>query len=144
MSTRKRPPAALRDLCAQPHEDDGTHPREWNRPERKGLGGTSRKDLQLCKQVRLAVESALAAGSDHVLRALVALAAEPAPDARRIRVVLAAPPELFAAHEAELRRRLRASRGYLRCAVSAAVTRKKSPQILLELVPTQPEPSHEE
>lgn len=138
MPTRKRPHAAGRDLCAQPHEDDGINPREWTRGSRD-QNGTSRKDLQLCKQVRLAVESALAQWNDSLLMELVVVSTEPAPDARRIRIVLAAPPRLYLERESDLRARLLRAHAFVRAAAAQAVCRKRSPQVLLELVPVQPE-----
>lgn len=138
MPTRKRQSASGRDLCAQTHEDDGIDPREWSRAGR-GPDGTSRKDLQLCKQVRLAVEAALTTWNDPLLRELVVINAEPAPDSRRIRIVMAATVSLYLAREREIRERLRLAHAYLRGAAAAAVSRKRSPQILLELVPAQEE-----
>src|SRR5262245_15277668 len=130
MPTRKRPPQALRDLCAQMHDDDGFDPRNWSRTDDRPYppGGTSRKDLPRCKQTPRAGAAARALSAEPMLRELAAIAAEPAPDARRIRVVLAAPAAIFAGRERELRARLRAAQGYLRCAAAAATARKRAPQ----------------
>jgi ribosome-binding factor A len=146
MSTRKRPLAARRDVCAQPYDDDGIDPREWAKSDesrRSAEKAMRRKDLQVCKQAKMAIDAALAASSDEVLRDLRVQRVEPAPDARRLRVHIGVPEWVFGGHEQSVREHFKSARGFLRCEVAAAVSRKRVPQLLFELVPIVEEEADE-
>ncbi len=138
MPTRKRSHAALRELCARPQEEDGIDPREWSKPtkdESRAEKARRRKDLQLCKQARMAIDAALACATDERLRALRVCCVEPAPDARRLRVQLGAPAWVLDTHQKHTHEQLQLARGYLRGEIAAAISRKKTPQLMLVLIP---------
>lgn len=140
MPTRKRPHDGMRDLCAHAHEDDGLDPREWSKPTHDTQHAAKvrrRKDLQLCKQARMAIDRALAGSINPLLRELHVHRVEPAPDARRLNIHIAAPGWILDEYEDEVLMHLRDARGYLRCEVAAAMSRKAVPQLVLHLIPTQ-------
>lgn len=133
-AVRKPSRKVLRSLCAQPHADDGVDPREWVKVKAERSGRkAARKARQLCSQVAEALDQVLAGDcSDDLLRDLQVVAVEPAPDASRllvtVRMPASAPVESLAAPGLILDRLARAS-GRLRCAVAAAITRKRTPTL---------------
>ncbi len=131
MTTRKRPEADRRHLCAQIHEEDGSSPRfDVDESRIHERAKARRKDLQLCKQVRLAIESALSSGADTALHDAIVVDVEPAPDASRLRVRLAS--RRGEVHLPELMHRIVAAVGYLRGEVAAATSRKRVPVLVFE------------
>ena len=91
-----------------------------------------RKTLQLCRQVERALAWALGDSDDDLLRELLVVSVEPAPNARRL-LVSVAPLErlndLF-----EVIRHLEAARGRLRSEVAAAITRRKAPELMFRCI----------
>ena len=100
--------------------------------ESHGQGRRDHKTAQLCRQVFRAVSLALAECADDVLRELVVHDVEPAPDASRVLVRVgfsaAAPPSL--AGVADVLGRLGEASGFLRREVTAAITRKRAPELM--------------
>lgn len=98
--------------------------------------------MQLCSQVRRALELTLAGDvHDEALMDLVVERVEPAPDDRRLRVLLAPHGVAAGLAEAELRARLEAVRGLLLEELARAVTRRKLPELAFEIVSGgRPEP----
>src|SRR5262245_51364281 len=75
---------------SHPGPEDGTDPRDWKKDWNAHRPG--RKALQLCRQVAEALASALTGCADAVLQDLLVVAVEPAPNAGRMLVTLAATP----------------------------------------------------
>ena len=124
MNKRNQPP---RDLCAQRHDDDGINPRE-DRKERARRSG--RKDLQLCGQVMSALNSTLQGEvGSGILRELMVVAVEPAPDASRVRVHVAGGP-LARLGAARVLVELGRARAFLRIQVGEAISRKRVPELI--------------
>jgi ribosome-binding factor A len=100
--------------------------------ESHGRGRRDHKTAQLCRQVFRAVSLALGECADDVLRELVVHDVEPAPDASRVLVRVgfsaAAPPTL--AGVADVLGRLGEASGFLRREVTAAITRKRAPELM--------------
>lgn len=119
---------ALRDLCAQVHDDDGI---EHLRRQRGVRQQTPRKDLQLCAQAARAIADALStACNDPILRELIITRIEPAPDSGRLRVFAAAAPGSAPFTAQAALERLRAAKGILRAHVADAITRKRVPDLV--------------
>jgi ribosome-binding factor A len=129
---RRRPAPPL---CAEIHEDDGVDPRAFFRAgkiDRKA----GRKTLQLCSQVQDALNYLLAADSRDELLAMFRVAeVRAAPDASQLLVIvqpavqLAAPVDLR-----EILDRIASASGRLRSGVAAAITRKRAPKLLFQVV----------
>ena len=116
---------------------------------RHGSGASERKTLQLCAQVRRTLELTLAGDvRDDVLLDLAVERVEPAPDDRRLRVVLAAHGAAAARPEAEVRARLEAARGLLLEELARGISRRKLPELAFEIVrgglPVEPDPERGE
>src|SRR5215510_3945579 len=76
--------------CSDIGPEDGTDPRDWKKDWNARQPG--RKALQLCRQVSEALGSALAGCADAVLQDVLVVAVEPAPNAGRLLVTVAAAP----------------------------------------------------
>lgn len=134
MTTRKRPDDVLRDLCAQVFEDDLIDARTLKKPDRPSQSVVSRKDRQLCKQVRRAVEAALASlHSDPVVSAAEITEVFPAPDASRLRIVFQLTEPGITPEQASAR--FAALRPWLRAHAAAGITRKRVPELVLDVLP---------
>ena len=100
------------------------------RPNRNGHG--DHKTLQLCRQVQRALGFALSESEDDLLRDLMVVSVEPAPNARRLLVTAASldgPIDLV-----QTLAHLEAARGWLRCEVAASITRRKVPDLMFRCV----------
>ncbi len=130
-----KPPSGL---CADLSEDDGLDPHHkpryapgQRRPGRPSRPGIDRKVLQLCHQVAETLEDVLADCGDAVLQGLRVLDVEPAPDASRLLVTVAAddlPREDFDRHR--VHDHLARASGHLRSEVATAITRKRTPVLV--------------
>lgn len=126
--------AAARSLCAQLHDDDRPPPRR----ERRHNPTDDRKTLQLCAQVRRALEAHIP--SPHpTLSDLRIERVEPAPDATRLRVTVSLDERTTHA-PAEVLALLHAMTGRLRADIAAAITRKRVPSLTFTLEPRNPTP----
>jgi len=135
------PRKTLGRLCAEPNPDDGLdgHSRSWAMPGGKHAHGRSgegldRKLLQLCRQVAETLDEVLAECGDGVLQALRVLDVEPAPDASRLLVTVAAdttPDE--ALDPCRVHEHLVRASGHLRSEVAGAITRKRAPMLVYRL-----------
>ncbi len=105
------------------------------------FGGTAarkaqHKERQLCRQVQEAVSEALAGLDDDVLQDVWVMAVETAPDAGRLAVIVQVSqgtrPEEAAA-------RLEKVAGYLRSEVAGAITRKRVPTLMFQVLPPEQE-----
>jgi ribosome-binding factor A len=111
------------------------------------LGGSRRPDrktLQLCEQVRHALEYALSGESnDDLLRMLYVAKVEPAPDASRLMVTVVPLTKDEQPDPALVTTRLHAHAAALRASVAAAISRRKVPDLIYKFAakdPTAAEP----
>lgn len=120
----------IRLLCDAVGPDDGLDPRYTRRAGRRPPG---RKVLQLCQQVREALDAALAACGDAALRELAVAAVTPAGGGRLL--VTLRPGGLEGAPPAaELQASLVRAHGLLRREAAAAVHRRKAPELVFQLL----------
>jgi ribosome-binding factor A len=97
-------------------------------------GQRQRKQHQLCRQAQIAVEDALASDPDEpLLLELWVEAVEPAPDQRRLRVLLRAPDALQDQMDA-VQEALDAVGPTLRREVSAQINRRRAPDLIFTLL----------
>ena len=148
-SRRRRPlTRALRALCGEPHPEDGIDSEERARRERArtrarasssrgrfgGVAGArppSRKALQLCGQVSRTLNDVLASTPDRVVRDLLVLSVEPAPDESRLLVTVGPLPGLDpeAIQPAVVLEHLGQTAGRFRAEIAAAITRRRVPAL---------------
>ncbi len=119
----------LRSLCGAVDPEDGIDPRERSR------GGsrreTGRKARQLCGQAAEILNEVLAGQcGDDALRSLYVVSVVPAPDVGRLLVTVAGLPGVGEDLDpSQVIERLQHASGRLRCAVAAAITRRRSPTL---------------
>ena len=120
--------------CGEIHEDDGMDPREFFKAGRVHKK-QDRKARQLCRQVAETIDQIFAGETnDDVLRALRVSHVVPAPDSSRLLVTLCAdcPPQHF--DRSLVEERLALCKGRLRCEVTAAITRRKAPVLVFNVL----------
>ncbi len=123
----------LARLCGELGPDDGIDPRT----EKKGWSAKKdqKKTRQLCQQVREALELTLAGSGDEVLRALIVLAVEPAPDSSHLLVLVGPAPRGEPVPKGEALAALRRASGTLRAEVTAAIHRRRAPELSYRYLP---------
>ncbi|MBX6314466.1 MAG: ribosome-binding factor A [Isosphaeraceae bacterium] len=126
----KRPSRKLlRSLCAKVDPEDGLDPRESPRGPRRRRH--DRKARQLCGQVAEALGYALGQSGDELLQGLYVVSVEPAPDESRLLVTVGSlPAEAERLDPAQVLDHLDRASGHLRSEVAAAITRRKTPQLV--------------
>lgn len=126
----------LTDLCSQPGEDDGIDPRSTARPPSDRQVKVDRKTLQLCGQVARVVESVLTGEiRDDDLAGLYVLSVTPNTHRGHL-VVSVSPGAASSAASAEvILSKLQAQTRRIRSEVSAAITRRKTPELVFLFVP---------
>ena len=93
------------------------------------------KSLSLCTQARHALEYAIGGECrDEALTGLEVVKVLPDPTVRRLRVWLCSPAEMDEHERRHVLRRLEAARGFLRSRVAAAIHRKRTPELVFELL----------
>jgi len=131
--SHKRPHA----LCSELGPEDGIDPRDLLRAGARKKGG--RKTLQLCGQVAEALNYAFSAVcNDDVLRELVVVAVQPAPDESRL-LVTVGPTLPGPCDSAEVLAHMQQALGKLRSEVAYAIHRKKVPELTFRLVTNAPQ-----
>lgn len=104
---------------------------------------SDRKAMQLCRQVRRAVEHAL--GSRPLIDQLpdcLVIAVLPAPHTAQLLIQVAVPASLALEQAEEMLAILRAANGAIRSEVARAIHRRKTPSLLFQIVPwSSSEPS---
>lgn len=93
------------------------------------------RSLQLCAQARRALEFAIGAECrDEALTDLVVVDVMPDPTVRRLRVWLQGPAGMNEEDRGHRLSRLCAARGFLRAQVADAIHRKRTPELIFELL----------
>jgi len=116
-------------LCAEARMDDGIDSKTL--AKRDQHAHKDRKVHQVCRQVERALSFVLADMGDALLQSLFVDKVEPAPDSSHLQVTIASYPRAEGVEidiEAVLAA-LKGAEGQLQAAVSAAVNRKKTPQL---------------
>jgi ribosome-binding factor A len=132
MRSRKHSIKKMLLSCDRLGPDDGLDPRydKHGRPGRV----KNRKALQLCAQVAETLRSVLAGEcGDAVLRDLTVESVVPAPTSARLLVTLSQAPPATAPIE-EVLARLHRAHGLLRSQVAAAITRRRTPDLLFRVL----------
>lgn len=131
-SLSRRPSSrTLRSLCADLSPEDGIDPRDLAR------GGTSddrRKTWQLCSQVHDALRLIMGEAADERLLGLEVREVLPAPNAAQLLVLLVPLDKLTDEERRETEAPLQAAAGWIRTEVTAAITRKRAPRLLFQLL----------
>ena len=134
MNSDARTREQLLKHCGDLHEDDGVDPRYYFQPD-KNVGKRNHKTHQLCDQVAKTLGLVLSGEfRDERLHNLQVISVVPAPNTSQLSVTLQTDNPCDNAEIEEILQRLNAVSGQLRCAVAAAITRKRTPKLLFRLV----------
>ncbi len=99
----------------------------------------------LCAQVRHVLESVISAEMlDAALEDLIVIEVIPAPNARRLRVLLRFSSFEVARDPEYVMERLVAARGFLRSRVAGEIHRKRTPSLVFELLPARADGARDE
>lgn len=122
----------LRSLCADLSPEDGLDPKLLAR------GGSDspdrRKTWQLCSQVHDALRLILGEAADERLHSLEVREVLPAPNDSQLLVLLVPLDPLTSEEREAVTRSLEVAAGWLRSEVASAITRKRAPRLVLQLV----------
>ena len=131
ISRRKR--VELLMLCGQLNEDDAVDPREFFRTRYRSQDA---KAQRLCRQVADTLSLVLSGEmADEVLQSLEVFSVQPAPNTRRLLVVVRPNPRLCAdTTPGAILAKLSAVQGRLRTEVAAAISRRKAPALDFEVI----------
>lgn len=138
MANPKPAQKRLRTLCAEVDPDDGSDPRLFFRKDgdRKPARHKAR---QLSKQVGEILGGLLAGSTtDPVLNGLAVVGVEPAPDASTLLVTVARAISSDPVRTGEILAHLGRAGGWLRSEVAQAITRKKAPMLVYQVVEVRP------
>ena len=129
----------MESLCAEIRaDDDGIDPKDLVKSSRK-RGSNHRKDLQLCRQVAETLNLVFSGElNDDVLRNIVVGSVSPAPDASQLLVLLEPMPG-EAVDPTLVMQRLTPIVGRLRSEIAAAITRRRTPKLLFQVVASDAE-----
>jgi ribosome-binding factor A len=134
MALDKRTREELLAHCGELHEDGGVAPRGFFKAGRVA-DKNDRKARQLCRQVADTLDQILGGEiGDHVLQSLHVANIEPAPDSSRLLVTLHVQSASAEFDPLVAEERLARFRGRLRCEVAAAITRRKAPTLVFQIV----------
>jgi ribosome-binding factor A len=101
-----------------------------------------RKVRQLCREVERTLGYALSSARDGLVRDLIVMSVDPAPDGSRLMVTLCPSTGALDVDVAELLAHLGELRGFLRREIAQALQRKRTPELAFRVVP-QREPESE-
>jgi ribosome-binding factor A len=134
MALDKRAREQMLAHSAEVQPDDGLDPRDFfdrRQPKRKD----NRKAKQLCRQAAETLDLVLSGEMhDPVLAGLHVVSVVPAPDSSRLLVTLHADVPVHQFDRKQIEERLEQSKGRLRSAVAAAITRRKAPVLMFNVI----------
>ena len=131
--SKKQRQQILRQSCGTINDDDAIDPRHYFYNKRK-TKNKYRKTHQLCRQIEDTLQFVLH-GNDPTLDDLTIVDVVPAPDARRMLVILQLPQEsVDSGTELEqIMERLHAHIPRLRSEIAQSIHRRKTPQLAFEI-----------
>lgn len=134
MTLSRRQGEQMRALCEELREDDGIDPRRFFKPSRM-RDKEHRKAKQLCRQVHKTLDLVLS-GEIHneSLNGLRIVSILPGTDSSRLLITVVADVDPANFHRQEIETGLATIEGKLRLAVAAAITRKKTPVLVFQVL----------
>lgn len=103
---------------------------------------SDRKALQLCEQIARVLDSVLGGeAADDALRDLTVVSVTPAPHSGRLLVLVQPHEPVDAGGKDLLTEKLRHATGWLRSEVAASINRRKTPELVFQLLSPGPPPN---
>ncbi len=122
----------MEQLCGELAPDDGFDPRFDRRTRHRKTD--LRKTRQLCRQVAITLEVAMAASHSPILRDLQLLTVTPAPNASHLQVVVAITSDQSLT-DSQVMTELALYAGSLRSEVADAIQRRRTPELSFRCLP---------
>jgi len=133
----------LAQICGQLNEDDGVDPRQYFKSHIQ-RNKNQYKTRQLCRQVAETLSLVLSGDfSDECLQNLELLSVDPAPDASQLSITVRTYEPCDFAAIAQIQERLAQVNGRLRNEVAAAITRKRVPRLIFQVISCPGDPESE-
>lgn len=131
LSKRKR--EQLLTMCGRLNEDDAVDPREYFKQKYRAKNAQAQR---LCKQVADTLSLVLSGNfADELLQSLDVFSVQPAPNTRRLLVVVQPKTEIQDSMTPELiLSKLNSVEGFLRSEVAQAISRRKAPNLVFEII----------
>ena len=131
--SKKERERVMKQMCGVINADDAIDPKHYFYNKRKSKD-KYRKAFQLCRQVADTLQLVLI-DDDPMLDGLVVIDVVPAPDSRRMLVILRldADKDVTASEVEEIMKRLRTHVPRLRSEIAQTITRRKTPQLVFEI-----------
>lgn len=131
--SKKERERVMKQMCGVINGDDAVDPKHYFYNKRKSKD-KYRKAFQLCRQVADTLQLVLT-DDDPMLDGLVVIDVVPAPDSRRMLVILRldADKDVTASEVEEIMKRLRTHVPRLRSEIAQTITRRKTPQLVFEI-----------
>ena len=142
MTSRKVSLRAIAALCDKVGPDDGVDPRRIRRGRARRK--KDKKAKQVSRQAEVTVQLALGGLLDEVLQDLRVIRVEPAPDSRRLLVVIGPRNGSTRVTEHEAAGVVQKVERILRREVASALHRKRAPSLTFALVGMREEEGHED
>lgn len=134
MTLDKRTREQMLAHCGEIHDDDGVDPRQFFKSNQHRTI-SNRKAMQLCSQVAQTLGLALAGEfGDELLHNLEVVSVDLAPNTSQLVITLRHDMADQSVGIQELQDRLAKVAGRLRCAVAAAITRKRAPKLVFHVI----------
>jgi len=140
MASRKMSLRAVVALCDEIGPEDGVDPRRARR--RKSGRKKDRKARQVGRQAEVTVQLSLGALWDEALEELRVVRVEPAPDSRRLRVVVGPGDGATRMTERDAAEVIARIERHLRMAVASALHRKRAPSLTFAFIGMREDDAH--
>jgi ribosome-binding factor A len=136
MKRKRKQPEQQRSLCAHTYGDDGVDPKEFFKQVRGESSKNDRKTLQLCQQVKKALNLALSGEyRNPILRDVYVESVVAAPDSSRLLATIR-PHTSDPNNRVELiLGALQQINGRLRHEVTTGIVRKRAPELVFQVGP---------
>lgn len=131
MKTLRRLSSDIQDHCQSLHEDDGVDPRRYFRS--KGSDEAGSKNRRFCGHIAKTLNVILASSGNPVLARLFVVDVLPAPNLRRLEVVIDATQVETGVTGEAIKIELHGGAHYLRSEVGRAIMRKYVPELFFRL-----------
>jgi len=132
MRSRRPNSRTLRTLCADLSPEDGVDPKQLARGS--SAAPDRRKTWQLCSQVHDALRLIFGEAADERLQGLEVREVLPSPNDSQLLILIVPLDPLTAEDREATNNSLAAATGWLRSEVATAITRKRAPRLLLQLL----------
>jgi ribosome-binding factor A len=103
------------------------------KPQPSRQQGSDRKAKQLCRQVEQALQLILPSSADEVVRNLMVVAVEPAPNTGRLQVTVVELGSTDVTDRTIVLNQLAQANSWIRTQVAASIVRRRAPEVVFKI-----------